>query len=60
MAEFNRLLTVTKTRVASAETFKAVVESSVLNKIAYRGVRLGWDLAFTEQFDSVLNAEYRQ
>ena len=48
------------TRRASAELIKAVLESSLLNKVAYRGVLSGWSLAQSVQFDVILAREYRK
>ena len=53
------LIAAARYRNALADTIKAVFESSVLNKIAYRGVLSGWSLAFTKDIDRLLEQEYR-
>ena len=56
--ELKGLLAACRYRVASPDTLKAeaVLESNVLNKIAYRG----WSLAFTSEYDCLLAQEYRR
>ena len=58
--ELKGLLAACRHRVASPDTLKAVLESSVLNKIAYRGVHSGWSLAVTLDYDRLLAQEYRR
>ena len=48
------------TRRASPELIKAVLESSLLNKVAYRGVLSGCSLEQSIQFDVILAREYRK
>ena len=48
------------TRKASPELIKDVLESSLLNKVTYRGVLSGWSLDQTIQFDVVLARVYRR
>ena len=48
------------TRRASPELIKAVLESSLPNKVAYRGVLSGWLLDQSIQFDVILAREYRK
>ena len=48
------LIAATRYRNASVDTTKAVFESSVLTKIAYRGVLSGWSLAFSKDLDKLL------
>ena len=48
------------TRRASPELIKAVLESSLLNKVAYKGVLSGWFLDQSVQFDINLAREYRR
>ena len=54
------LIAAARYRNALAHTIKAVFESSVLNKIAYRGVHSRWSLAFTKDIDRLLAQEYRR
>ena len=58
--EMKRLIAAARFRNASANTVKAVFESSVLNKIAYRGVLLGWSLSYAKELDRLLAQEYRR
>ena len=44
-------------RNVSVDTIKAAFESSILNKVAYRGVLSGWSLAFSKEFDRLLAQE---
>ena len=60
LSEFKQITVAVATRKASAELIKAVLESSLLNKVAYRGVLSGWSLAQSIQFDVILAREYRK
>ena len=55
-----RLIAAARYRNASPDTVKAVFESSVLNKIAYRGVLSGWSLSYAKELDRLLAQEYRR
>ena len=48
------------TRRASPELIKAVLESSLLNKVAYRGDLSGWSHDQSIQFYVILAREYRK
>ena len=60
LSEFKQIMAAVATRRASAELIKAVLESSLLNKVAYRGVLSGWSIAQSVQFDVILAREYRK
>ena len=60
LKEMKSLIAAARYRNASADTIKAVFESSVLNKITYRGVLSGWSLAFTKELGRLLAQEYRR
>ena len=60
LMEFKQIMAAVATRRASSELIKAVLESSLLNKVAHRGVLSGWSLDQSIQFDVVLAREYRK
>ena len=47
-------------RKATPDTIKAVLESSVIAKIAYRRVLSGWSLKFSLELDRAMAREYRR
>ena len=51
------LIAAARYRNVSADTTKAVFESSVFNKVAYWGVLSGWSLAFAKELDRLLTQE---
>ena len=53
-------MTAVATRRATPELIKAALESSFLNKVAYRGVLSVWSLAQSVQIDVTLAREYRE
>ena len=60
LQEMKRLIAAARYINASADTVKAVFESSVLNKITYRGVLSGWSLSYAKELDRLLALEYRR
>ena len=58
--ELNGLLAACRHRKATPDTIKAVLESSFIAKIAYRGVHSGWSLKFSLELDRIIAREYRR
>ena len=58
--ELNGLLAACRQRKATPDTIKAVLESSVIAKIAYRGVLSGSSLKFSLELDRIMAREYRR
>ena len=59
-SELRQLLAASRYKPASPDTLKVVVESCLVNKVAYRGVLSGWSLQQTMSLDKHLAAEYRR
>ena len=59
-SELKHVVAIARTRRASPDMLRAVFQSSLLNKVAYRGVHSGWSLEESMQLDSILAAEYRR
>ena len=57
--ELKGLLAACRHRKATPDTIKAVLESSVIGKIAYRGVLSGWSMEFSLGLDRLMAKEYR-
>ena len=58
--QISQVLAASRCKPASPDTFKVVVESYLVNKVAYRGVLSGWSLKQTISLDKHLAAEYRR
>ena len=58
--ELNGLLAACRHWKATPDTVKAVLESSVIAKKAYRGVLSGWSLKFFLELDRIMAREYRR
>ena len=58
LLEFKKIMKTVATRWVSPELIKAVLEASLHNKVAYRGVLSGWSLNQSIQFDVELGREY--
>ena len=59
-SELRQLLAAARYKPASPDTLMVVVESCLVNKVAYRGVLSGWSLQQTMSLDKHLAAEYRR
>ena len=59
-SELRQLLAAARYKLASPDTLRVVVESCLINKVAYRGVLSGWSLQQTMSLDKHLTAEYRR
>ena len=60
LAELRHVVAIARKRRASPDMLRAVFQSSLLNKVAYRGVLSGWSLEDSLKMDSIIAAEYRR